>query len=247
MKTEIIHGYHPVFEALQAARRIFIKVYAAGDKPSKRLDKIIALAEYKKIPVKKIQALRLKKITGLDQHQGVAAEVSPYPLVDFSDLVDRLGSDKKDKFLVLLDNILDPQNFGAIVRTVLAVGADGVVIPKDRSVPPTPAVSKVSAGALEHVFVSRVTNLITTIKALKKRGVWIYGMDKAAEASIFSRDLSGSLAIVIGGEEKGIRPLVKKHCDFLISIPQVGRINSLNASAAAAVSMYEVFRQRTVT
>jgi 23S rRNA (guanosine2251-2'-O)-methyltransferase len=247
MKTEVIHGFHPVFEALQAARRKFIKVYAAGDKPVKRLDKIIALAEDKNILVKKIPTPRLKQITGSDQHQGVAATVSIYPLVDVSYLVDRLGSDAQDRFLVLLDNILDPQNFGAIVRTALAVGVDGVVTPKDRSVAPTPAVSKASAGALEHVLVSRVTNLVTIIKSLKKEGIWIFGLDKAAKISIFTRDLSGSLAIVIGGEQKGIRPLVKKHCDFLISIPQVGRINSLNASAAAAVAMYEVFRQRKVS
>jgi 23S rRNA (guanosine2251-2'-O)-methyltransferase len=247
MKTEIIHGFHPVFEALQAARRKFIEVYAAGDKLSKRLDKLIALAEYKNIPVKKIQTFRLNHVTGTDLHQGVGAKVSSYPLVDISNMADSTGTDAQDRFLVLLDNVLDPQNFGAIVRTVLAVGADGVIIPKDRSVPPTAAVSKASAGALEHVFVSRVTNLVTTIKLLKKKGFWIYGMDRAAQISIFTRDLSGSLAIVIGGEGKGIRPLVKKHCDFLVSLPQVGRINSLNAAAAAAVAMYEVLRQRTIS
>jgi len=124
------------------------------------------------------------------------------------------------------------------------VGVDGIIIPKDRSVPPTPAVSKTSAGALEHARVAMVTNLASTITALKQNGVWIFGMDMAAEKTIYSTDLSGSIAIVLGGEEKGIRPLSKKHCDVLISIPQVSKIDSLNASVAGSIVMYEAFRQK---
>jgi len=134
---------------------------------------------------------------------------------------------------------------GALLRTALCAGVDGIVIPKDRSALPTPAVSKASAGALEHSSLARVTNMVNTIKHLKEKGLWILGLDRIAEQSVFSSDLKGSIALVVGGEAKGIRPLVKKHCDMLMSIPQSSRINSLNASAAGAVVMYEAFRQRS--
>ncbi len=244
MKTEILYGIHPVFEALKADRRDFFELYIAKDKTSKRLGGIIALAESKRIPVRRIKYAQIKSIAGSDLHQGIAASASPYPLVELNDIVDRPGLNDNGHFLLLLDNILDPHNLGAIIRTGLCVGIDGVIIPKDRSAPPTPAVSRTSAGALEHIFLSRVTNLVNTIKALKKKKLWIAGMDRVAKKSVFSCDFSDSMAIVIGGEEKGIRPLVKKHCDLLISIPQKGQVNSLNASVASAVVMYEAFRQR---
>ncbi len=152
----------------------------------------------------------------------------------------------KKQLLLLLDNVLDPQNLGAIIRTALSVGIDGIIIPKDRSAMPTPAVSKTSAGAIEHVCLIRVTNMVDTIKVLKQQGVWVVGLDKGADKTVYSSDLTGSVAIVIGGEEKGIRPLVKKNCDFLVSIPQIGQVNSLNASVAAAIAMYEAFRQRGI-
>jgi 23S rRNA (guanosine2251-2'-O)-methyltransferase len=166
-------------------------------------------------------------------------------LAGLADIVNRAESDPQSYFLLLLDNIMDPHNLGALVRTALCVGIDGVIIPKDRSVWPSPAVSKASAGALEHIRLAKVTNLVNTIKALKKKGLWILGLDSAAKRSIFISDLKGSIAMVIGGEEKGIRPLVKKQCDVLMSIPQKGHINSLNASVAGAVVMYEAFRQRS--
>jgi len=147
-------------------------------------------------------------------------------------------------FLILLDSVLDPQNLGAILRSALCAGIDGVIMPKDRSAPITPAVSKASAGALEHIYLSRVTNLVQTIKQCKNSGIWVMGLDKDADQSIYDGDMTGSIAIVLGGEQKGIRPLVKKNCDFLVSIPQLGAVDSLNASVAAAVTMYEALRQR---
>jgi 23S rRNA (guanosine2251-2'-O)-methyltransferase len=144
----------------------------------------------------------------------------------------------------MLDNIVDPQNLGAIIRTALCAGVDGVILPKDRCASPTPAVSKASAGALEHLRLSRVTNLVQTIKICKNRGLWTIGLLKDAEQSIYTGDLSGSIAMVLGGEQKGLRPLVRKNCDFLFSIPQQGPLDSLNASAAAAIAMYEAWRQR---
>ena len=247
MKTEILYGFHPVFEALKADRRKFFEIYITKDKTSKQFEKLPAVAESRKISVKKIEPSQLKYLTKTDLHQGIGAKVSPYPFVGLNDIVDRPKPSDVNQLFLLLDNVVDPHNLGAIIRTALCVGIDGVIITKDRSALPTPAVSKVSAGALEHINVIRVTNIVTTIKILKNKGLWIFGMDKNADKDLFSCDFSGSLGIVIGGEGKGIRSLVKKQCDILISIPQIEKINSLNASVAAAVVMYEVFRQNNLT
>ena len=244
MQTETLYGFHPVFEALKAGRRDFFEVYIVQDKVSKRLKKVAAFAERLKIPVKNVKPTQLKSMTGTDLHQGIGATVSRYPLAGISDIINNSRPADTKPFLLLLDNVLDPHNLGAIIRTALGVGIDGIIIPKDRSAPPTPAVSKASAGAIEHAHLTQATNMVNTIKMLKKKGVWVIGMDRNADKSVFSSDLSDSIAIVIGGEEKGIRPLVKKHCDELISIPQKGEIDSLNASVAGAVVMYEAFRQR---
>ena len=244
MKKEILYGIHPVFEALKAGRRDFFEVYIAKDKTSKRIDKLVAIAESMKVPVERVEPLTLKSMTGTDLHQGLGARTGPFPISEISDIFDGVQTDDENHLLLLLDNIMDPHNLGALIRTALCVGVDGIIIPKDRSVPPTPAVSKASAGALEHIRLVRVTNMVNTIKDLKEKGLWIAGMEKTSDKSIFFSDLTGPVAIVIGGEEKGMRPLVKKHCDFLMSIPQTGQVNSLNASVAGAVVMYEAFRQR---
>jgi 23S rRNA (guanosine2251-2'-O)-methyltransferase len=164
-------------------------------------------------------------------------------VISFSDAVADFSSEKKG-FLILLDGIVDPRNLGALMRTAICAGAEAIIIPKDRSAGPSAIVSKASAGALEHLNLVRVTNIPNTIKALKEIGYWITGLDMAADHSLFSCDLSGPVALVIGGEEKGIRPLVRKQCDYLVSIPQAGPVDSLNASVAGAVVMYEIFRQK---
>ena len=245
MKTEVIYGFHPVFEAFKAARRKIFNVQIAGDKPSERLEKVAALAASFKVDVNLIKTSRLNQLAGTVEHQGVGATVSLFPLADIGYIVDKCGSDHQNQLMVLLDSVLDPQNLGAIIRSAVGVGVNAVVIPKNRSASPTPAVSKASAGALEHVNMAKVTNMVTAIKMLKAKGIWIFGLDRAADVSLYSADLAGPVAVVIGGEEKGIRPLVKQQCDCLDSIPQIGPVNSLNASAAAAVVMYEILRQRT--
>jgi len=246
VKKEILFGINPVYEVLRAGRRDIFMVYIAKEKISKRLERIIALADSLKIPVEESTSLYLKSISGSEQHQGVGIETGPYPFVKLSDMLDSIQVGKSNSFLLLLDNIMDPHNLGALIRTALCVGVDGVIIPKDRSAQPTPTVSKSSAGALEHICLSRVTNMANTITMLKKNGLWIAGMDKVSTDSIFTCDMKRFNAIVIGGEGKGLRPLVKKNCDILLSIPQTGPLDSLNASAAGAVVMYEAFRQRQV-
>ncbi len=246
MKTEILFGIHPVYEALKAGRRIFYDLYITKDTTSRRLKKTITLAEMKKIPVKKITPSKLKILSGTDTTQRVGAKVSRYPLSGIIEIVNKIKNTAGNPFLLLLDNVVDPHNLGALIRTGTCAGIDAVIITRDRSAPPTPAVSKSSAGALEHVYLALVTNMVNTIRFLKQNGLWVIGMDQNAKRSVFETDLSCPVAIVIGGEEKGIRPLVKRQCDYLISIPLFGKVDSLNASVAGGVTMYEVFRQRNI-
>ena len=244
VKSEIIYGINPVYEALAAARRHFFKIHIERKRLSGRLKQLIDMAETRKIPIKKTESSQIDALAGCSVHQGIAARVSRYPLVEIQTLLDLPEYIETGHRLLLLDSIQDPHNLGAIIRTASCVGIDGVVIPKDRSVSPTATVSKASAGALEHIHLARVTNMARTLKMLKDHGLWIIGLDQDASRSIYATDLTGPLALVIGGEQKGIRPLVKRNCDILISIPQCGPISSLNASVAGAIVMYESFRQR---
>jgi 23S rRNA (guanosine2251-2'-O)-methyltransferase len=239
MKTEILYGVHPVLEALRAGRRRIHEVFIHPGRSFRRLEGITASAKSKSVPVREVTPDRLSSLAGSEFHQGVAARVDPYPSTDLESVLTR-----SDPFLLMLDSILDPNNLGALVRTALCAGVDGVILPKDRSATPLPSVSKASAGALEHTDLVRVTNFSQTITRLKKHGFWIAGLDRSGEKSVFDGDLTGPLAVIIGGEEKGIRPLVKQGCDFLVRIPQAGPLDSLNATAAGAVIMYEAFRQR---
>ena len=244
MKAEILYGFHPVYEALAAQRRTIYEIYLQYQTPSGRLARLASLSAASGVRIKTAGSSDLRALTGTAGHQGVAARAEPYPLMPVTDILAAAGARAHPHFLLLLDHILDPQNLGAIIRTALCVGIDGIIMPKDRSAPATPSVSKASAGALEHIRLSRVTNLVQIIKRCKKDGIWVMGLDKDAGRSIYDGDMSGSIAIVLGGEQKGLRPLVKKNCDFLVSIPQLGAVDSLNASVAAAVTLYEALRQR---
>lgn len=241
--TEILFGIHPLYEALRANRRNIYEVYLAQDKTSARISALAAEAQSRGIPIFNLKTSRLEALVKSGAHQGIAAKVSSYPLEAFIDIWQSTAGGKGKPFWLLLDNILDPQNLGAILRTALCVGVDAVVIPKDRSASPTPAVSKASAGALEHIRLTRVTNLVRTLRQLKENRMWIIGLDKKANQSVYTADLTGSIGLLLGGEQKGLRPLVKKHSDFLVSIPQLGPLDSLNASVAGAVVMYEVLLQ----
>ena len=244
MKTEILCGFHPVFEALSAGRRRVYEVYQVKEKKTERCEQIQSLAKSRGVAHQLIETADFKTLVGSVVNQVVAARVSPYPLTALTDILQTAQARNKKFFLLMLDNIVDPQNLGALIRTALCVGVDGVILPKDNCATPTPAVSRASAGALEHIQLCRVTNLVQTIKFCKNRGLWIVGLLKDAAQSIYDEDLTGSIAMVLGGEQKGIRPLVRKNCDSLLTIPQQGPVDSLNASAAGAVGMYEAWRQR---
>lgn len=246
MKAEILYGFHPVHEALRAGRRTFEEIYVVEQKKGGRIQRIALAAAGKNLPVQKVSPAALQMIAGNVSHQGIAARVSPYPLADLADVMDAAPSKGHAPFMVLLDNIVDPQNLGAILRTAVCAGVDGVIIPKDRSAFPTPAVSKISSGALEFIRLAQVNNMVRSIQKLKERGLLIVGLDQSAADSVFAAELKGPMALIVGGEEKGIRPLIRKNCDRLIAIPQMGPVGSLNASVAGAIAMYESYRQRRV-
>jgi 23S rRNA (guanosine2251-2'-O)-methyltransferase len=239
----LLWGYHPVFEALRARRRELHTVYLAGGQGAPRRQAIADAARRAGVAVQWVEPDKLTALVGHRRHQDVAAEAAAYPVSALEEIV-RACPAGTAGWVLLLDQIVDPQNFGAIVRTAHCAGIHGIVAPKDRSAPPSAAASKASAGALEHMRVAYVTNLVGAIKALKDSGFWIACADRNGRLSLFEADLEGPLALVIGGEEKGLRPLVKKHCDFTVAIPQTGPVGSLNASAAAAIVIYEAFRQR---
>lgn len=239
--TEILYALHPVTECLKAGRRRVLELFVSR-KHDARVDVVLKLAAAGSVPVRRISRGEIQRLAMTEEHQGVCARVGPYPLADFTRLLNAGGS----QLLLLLDQIVDVQNFGSLVRTALCAGADGVVIPIRRAAQPGPAVSKASAGALEHLLVAPVANMAEAIKRLKEAGFWIVGLGGGADRSIFDLDLTGPLALVIGGEQKGIRPLVRRHCDFLAAIPQRSPLDSLNASAAGAVALFEAVRQRNM-
>ncbi len=241
---EVLYGIHPVIEALVAGKRTIYSLMVDRQALSGRQARAVELAEKAGIPWKVVKPDQIRSTAGSNQHQGIAAVVSPLPNYSLSSILSEKKGDDSGFLLVLLDGIVDPNNLGAIVRTAYSVGADGLVVPKDRAVGAIPAVSKASAGALEHSNLCRVTNMAGTLQKLKKEGVWVAGLAMEADQTIFQADLKGPLALVIGGEEKGLRPLVKQHCDFLVRIPLCGLVDSLNASVAASVVLYESFRQR---
>jgi len=243
---ELLFGYHPVLEALRAQRRRINGVYLGKGKGAVRRQAIAESARRAGVAVEWITAHQITAMVGHQRHQDVCAKVSPYPVVALETLLDDTAKSNCPAWLLLLDQVVDPQNLGAMARTAHCAGMQGIVIPKDRSAPPSAAASKASAGALEHMRVAYVTNLVDAMVRIKEKGMWVAGADRDGDHTIFEADLSGPLAVVIGGEEKGLRPLVRKHCDFIVSIPQTGPVGSLNASAAAAIIVYESFRQRLV-
>ena len=227
---------------MRADRPINKIMLVAGGPLTGPLQEIFALARDKNIPVQKVDRQRLNKFVSEAAHQGVVAMAAAREYVDVEDILDSAGPEAP--FLIVLDEIHDPHNLGAILRTADAAGVNGVVIPRRRSAPLTPTVAKSSAGAIEYVPVSRVANLPQTIETLKRRGLWIVGADAGGQELLWDARLDGPLALVIGGEDKGLGRLVKERCDLLVRLPMSGRVNSLNASVAAALLAYEVVRQR---
>lgn len=241
--SNIIYGKNPVIEALQAGQAIN-KIYLADGSKHPVDKKIMQLARQRGIPVREVDRKKLMELAGHDRTQGVVAILTEISYSTIEDIFNRARYLQELPLIAILDEIQDPHNFGAIIRSAEAFGFHGIIIPKDRSVGITDTVSKTSAGAVSHIPVARVQNLAQWMKELKNQNVWIAGADQGAETSVFEADLNRSLAVVIGSEGKGMRRLVKESCDFLVRIPMFGKINSLNASVAAALIFCEARRQR---
>jgi 23S rRNA (guanosine2251-2'-O)-methyltransferase len=241
-KEEIIYGLNPVMEALRGTRRIF-EVFVAGSTSDKRMEKLLKLAAERKVPVRQREKADLSRLCRTDHHQGVALKVEPFPYAELDDVLERVKGTGQGLILVL-DSVQDPHNLGALIRSAACAGADAVVIPKDRAAGVTAAAEKSSAGAAGTIPVAQVTNVTHALEELKKAGFWVYGADGSARSTLFQQDLTGPVVLVIGSEGEGIRPLVRKACDALVSIPMQGGVNSLNASVAGGILLFEVVRQR---
>lgn len=241
-KEEIIYGLNPVMEAMRGTRQIF-ELFVAGSSADKRMEKLLKLAAERKVPVRQREKADLTRLCGIDHHQGVALKVEPFPYADLDDvLADLKGSN--DGLILVLDSVQDPHNLGALIRSAACAGAHAVVIPKDRAAGVTASAEKASAGAAGTIPVVQVTNISQALGELKKAGFWIFGADGSARRNLYQQDLTGPVALVIGGEGEGIRPLVRKGCDEVVSIPLQGGVNSLNASVAGGIFLFEVVRQR---
>lgn len=238
-----IEGRNPVNEALRGNRKIH-RIFIQEGITAEIIDNIIELAAEKNIPVSRISAQKLDESARSHAHQGVIAEADPLKEYGLADIIKMKEEKDGDSLIVILDEIKDPHNFGAIIRTAYAAGADAVVYQDRRAVGITPVVLKSAAGAAEHLPLVKVSNINYAIKDLKKANFWIAGADVAAEQNHFEADLSGSLGLVIGSEGSGLRRLVRENCDFLLKIPMSGELGSLNASVATAVIIYEILRQR---
>ena len=241
MKENLIVGRNAVAEALKAGRNISKIFIAQGSEGS--IKKILALAKDAGIFCEFTNGAKLDKLFS-GRHQGVIAVAAPVAYSTIEEILNVAESRNEPPFIVLLDELEDPHNFGAILRTADAAGVHGVIIPKRRSVSLNSTVAKISAGAVEYVKVAQVTNVAQTLKTLRELNLKIVGSDMDGTENFFDADLTGGIVLVIGNEGKGIRRLTRENCDILVKIPMAGKINSLNASAAAAVLMYEIFRQR---
>lgn len=237
----LIWGIHPVLEALRSSPGLVREVITQGRPSSAKIQEILDLAGRQRIPVSNPARLPLPAGEVPANHQGVMARLKGFPTCELTDL---LTAPETSPTLVALDSIQDPHNLGAIIRSAAAAGAAGVIIPKDRSAPLEGAAAKVAAGAMGRIKVCLVTNLADSLRQLKEAGYWIYGADGQSGESIHATDLRGKLCLVIGSEGKGLRPLIRQQCDFLVAIPMSGLVESLNASVAAGVMLFEIVRQK---
>ncbi|WNS75591.1 23S rRNA (guanosine(2251)-2'-O)-methyltransferase RlmB [Bacillus sp. DTU_2020_1000418_1_SI_GHA_SEK_038] len=242
MNQDFIMGKNPVMEALKSGRDIN-KIFIAEGSQGGQMQQVIGLAKASNVFVQFVPKKKLDQMAE-GNHQGVVAQVAAYQYAEIDDLFQAAEKRNEAPFFLLLDEIEDPHNLGSIMRTADAVGAHGIIIPKRRAVGLTATVAKASTGAIEHIPVVRVTNMARTIDELKEKGVWIAGTDAKGSEDYRRFDGTLPLGLVIGSEGKGMGRLIRDKCDFLIHLPMAGHVTSLNASVAAALLMYEVFRKR---
>ncbi len=240
-----VEGRNAVIELLESGRDIN-KIFVSNGEKNGSINKIIAMAKEKKVLITEVNKSKLEQMACSDNHQGVIAIVPPYEYCDVDDILEYAKTKKEDPFILILDGIEDPHNLGAIIRTAETAGVHGIIIPKRRSCLVNSTVTKVAAGAVEHMKIARVNNINETIRFLKEKDVWVCGTDIDTNKYYYNQDLTGSIAIVIGSEGFGMSKLVKENCDFLVKIPMKGKITSLNASVSAGIVIYESVRQRNM-
>ncbi|MGV3464452.1 MAG: 23S rRNA (guanosine(2251)-2'-O)-methyltransferase RlmB [Heyndrickxia sp.] len=242
MAQDYISGKNPVIEALKSDREIN-KIWIAEGSQKGQMQQVIQLAKEARVLIQYVPKQKIDQMVS-ENHQGVVAQVAAYKYAELDDLFKKAEQRQETPFFLILDELEDPHNLGSILRTADAAGVHGIIIPKRRAVGLTGAVAKASTGAIEHVPVARVTNLARTIADLKERGIWVFGTDAKGSQDYRKMDGSLPLALVIGSEGKGMSRLIRESCDFLIHLPMIGHVTSLNASVAASLLIYEVYRQR---
>ena len=242
--ADFLYGVNPVREALSGSGRSPLELLLVKGERSARLEELHELAGKQQLKTVFRERRELDRLAGHSHHQGVLLRLEPFNYTDLSTLLAAWQKSGRSAFFLLLDGITDPHNFGAILRSAEVVGCLGVIVAKDRSCSVTPVVEKTAAGALSYLPLCQVTNLSRAIEELKQAGIWCYGLagEEGAE-NLFTANLTGNLALVVGSEGKGLRENVRNHCDGLLAIPMQGQVNSLNASVAAAVALFEVVRQ----
>ena len=240
-----VEGRNAVLELLESGKDIN-KIYITNGEKKGSINKIIAIANEKKIIIVEKDKAQMDNMAGTGNYQGVIAIVPPYEYVDIEDILNVSKEKNKEPFILILDSIEDTHNLGAIIRTAESAGVDGIIIPKRRAASVNSTVSKVACGALEHMKIARVTNINDAIKKLKDNGIWICGTVLDTDKYYYNQDLTGPLAIVIGNEANGISNIVKKNCDFLVKIPMIGKTQSLNASVSTGIVIYEALKQRLI-
>lgn len=240
---EVLYGLHPVEEAIRSGSRQLDHVSVARERRDDRLEQLIGLCRTAGIRVALEPRDQLTRLARTDAHQGVLAVVRERKFLGIEDLLNT-GEPRQHKFFLALDGVEDPHNLGALLRTADAAGVDGVILPERRSAPVTATVAKTSAGASEHVRIARVTNLVRALEQMKKKHVWVLGLDERGTPDYTEFDFKTDCVLVLGREGAGLHDLVKRTCDHLLRIPMAGQVSSLNVSVAGAVVMYEAMRQR---
>lgn len=243
LPEDVLIGRNAVIEAIRSGRGINKLLIADGDKEGS-VKEVISLAKEQGIVIQFVERSKIEGIAGGQRHQGVLAYVAPVAYSDLETILQAAETKGEAPFLLLLDELEDPHNLGALLRTADATGVHGVLIPKRRSVPLTATVAKTSAGAVEYVPVARIGNIAQTLRKLKDKGFWVAGADMDGSQNYYEADLTGPLVLVVGSEGHGMSRLTKEQCDFIVKMPMVGKINSLNASVAGSILMYESMRQR---
>ena len=238
----LIYGINPLWEAIKNNPREILRVAVTPGKRGEQIVKVLAEVSRFCIPIVEVERAKLDRLTGFGVHQGIVGTIRPYDYVDLEEILQQDQGSLNGQIVVILDGITDPQNLGAIIRTAHCFGAAGVIIPRDRSASVTPAVVKASSGAVRHLRVAMVANLSRTIDVLKENGFWIYGTEAGVGLDPRSVPFDGKVALVMGSEGRGLRDLIRKKCDFLLTIPMIGKVSSLNVSVAAGIVMHDIFR-----